>query len=354
MVGLFTDTQVRRRIMGMRRISLVACGCLIAALFLLGAAAPGHSKTVELTYSIFFPATHGHNILATEWAKEIEKRTNGAVKINMFPGATLTPADQCYDGVVKGISDIGMSVLSYTKGRFPVMEVIDLPLGYKSGVQATGLINAFFQKSHPKELDDVKIMYLHAHGPGIVNTKKPVRKMEDLKGMKIRCSGTSAKVVSALGAAPVAMPQTETYDALQKGVGDGVVSPIETLKGWKFAEVIKSTTENYGSAYSLGFFVAMNKKKWDSLPKEVQETIEKINQEWIVRTGKAWDEMDKEGRAFDLAKGNEIIPLSKDEDERWAKAVRPVLDEYVKTTKEKSLPGEEALQFCLGWMKEHP
>jgi TRAP-type C4-dicarboxylate transport system substrate-binding protein len=318
------------------------------------APAPAHCNTVELSYSIFFPATHGHAILAAEWAKEVETRTNGAVKINMFPGATLTPAHQCYDGVVKGISDVGMSVLSYTRGRFPLSEVIDLPLGYKSGVQATRLCNALYQEFKPKEFDDVKIMYLHAHGPGILHTQEPVTKMEQLKGMKIRCTGTSMKVVEKLGGTPVAMPQTETYDALQKGVVQGQLSPIETLKGWKFAEVIKSTTENFGSAYTIGFFVAMNKKKWESLPKEVQETIEKINEEWIEKTGKAWDEFDKEGKEFTLAKGNKVIPLSKEEDERWAKAVQPVEDDYVKDMKEKGLPGEEALKFCLEWLKNNP
>ncbi|MCX5871614.1 MAG: TRAP transporter substrate-binding protein DctP, partial [Deltaproteobacteria bacterium] len=218
------------------RFKLVAfCGLLlILASSFPFTDTPSYAKTVELNYSIFFPATHGHTLLATEWAKEVEKRTDGAVKINMFPGATLTPADQTYDGVVKGIADIGMSVLSYTKGRFPLSEVIDLPLGYKSGVQATKLANAFYKQFDPKELSDVKVLYLHGHGPGIFHTKKPVKAMEDLKGMKIRCSGTSAKVVSALGATPVAMPQNEAYDALQKGVVDGVVSPIETLKGWKF------------------------------------------------------------------------------------------------------------------------
>lgn len=312
------------------------------------------AKTVELNYSIFFPATHGHTLLATEWAKEVEKRTNGAVKINMFPGATLTPADQTYDGVVKGIADIGMSVLSYTKGRFALTEVIDLPLGYKTGLQATRLTNAYYKKFQPAELSDVKIMYLHGHGPGIFHTKKPVKVMDDLKGMKIRCSGTSARVVTALGATPVAMPQNEAYDALQKGVVDGLVSPIETLKGWKFAEVIKSTTENFGSAYTLGFFVAMNKKKWDALPKETQEIIEKINEEWIDKTGKAWDDFDKIGKEFTLAQGNQVIELSKEEDEKWAKAVKPVLDDYVSAVKQKGLPGEEALGFCLGWLKNNP
>jgi TRAP-type C4-dicarboxylate transport system substrate-binding protein len=336
-----------------RRISALVVGLAAAFFITVLWCAPGYTKTIELTYSIFFPATHAHTLLATEWAKEIEKRTNGAVKITMFPGATLTPADQCYDGVVKGISDIGMSVLSYTRGRFPLSEVIDLPLGYKSGMQATKLCNAFYEKFKPKELDDVKIMYLHGHGPGILHTKTPVEKLEDLKGMKIRCTGTSAKIASALGATPVAMPQTEAYDALQKGVADGLLSPIETLKGWKFAEVIKSTTENFGSAYTVAFFVAMNKKKWESLPKDAQKVIEDINKEWIEKTGKAWDMADKEGAEFTLSKGNKIIRLSKEQDELWAQKVHPILDEYVAAMKAKGLPGQEALAFCQEWLKKN-
>ena len=336
-----------------KRTWAFVCGCLVVLLPVLLAATPAFSKTITLTYSIFFPATHGHTMLAAAWAKEIEKRTNGAVKINVYPGATLTPADQCYDGVVKGISDIGMSVLSYTKGRFPLTEVIDLPMGYKSGSQVTALCNAYYEKFHPKELSDTQVMYLHGHGPGILDTKKPVRKLEDLKGMKIRCTGTSAEVASALGATPVAMAQTETYDALEKGVVDGVLSPMESLKGWKFVEVTKSTTENYGSSYSLCFFVVMNKKKWNSLPKNVQDIIKQVNKEWIVKTGEAWNQMDKDALKLAISRGNEIIKLSPEEDARWAKAVQPVLAAYVKNMKAKGLPGEEALNFCRNWLKEH-
>jgi TRAP-type transport system periplasmic protein len=334
-------------------ISFWVIGCFLFS-FILVSSSPSQAKTIELTYSIFFPATHGHTLLATEWAKEIEKRTNGAVKITMFPGATLTPANQCYDGVVKGISDIGMSVLSYTAGRFPMMEVIDMPMGYKSGLQVTRLCNAFYNKFTPKELSDVQVMYLHGHGPGILHTKKPVTKLEDLKGMKIRCTGSSAEIVKHLGATPVAMPQTETYDALDKGVVNGVLTPMESLKGWKFAEVIKSTTLNYGSAYSLGFFVVMNKQKWASIPKETQAIIQKVNEEWIEKTGKAWDEFDKAGLEYTKSKGNQVIPLSKQEDARWAQLVHPILNEYVQKTKAKGLPGDEALKFCQEWLKKNP
>ncbi len=137
--------------------------------------------------------------------------------------------------------------------------------------------------------------------------------------MKIRCTGTTAKLVAHWGAAPVAMPQTETYDAMQKGVVDGLMSPVETLKGWKFAEVTKYTTLNYGSAYSMAFFVVMNKQKWNALPKDIQTTIQKVNEEWIEKTGKSWDEIDKAGMGICQGqRATRFIPLSKQEDERWA------------------------------------
>ena len=317
-------------------------------------AALAQAKPLELSYSIFFPAPHKNTVLAGEWAKEIEKRTNGMVKITLFPGGTLTPADKCYQGVVNGISDIGMSVLGYTRGKFPLTEVIDLPLGYKSGVAATRLIDRYYQRFKPKEFDEVKVLYLHAHGPGILHTKRAVHKLEDLKGMKIRSTGLSSKVVSALGGVPVAMPMGETYDALKRGMVEGSMAPMESLEGWKWGEVVKYTTDSFGSAYSTGFFVVMNKEKWNALTPEIQKVIEKVDMEWVGKTGRLWDEIDKSGRAFTLRLGNQVISLSQEENERWAKAVRPLLDDYVHSMQSKKLPGEEALRFCLQELGKNP
>jgi len=219
-------------------------------------------------------------------------------------------------------------------------------LGYRSGFAATRLINAYYAKFKPKEFDNVKVMYLHAHGPGLLHTKKPVRTLEDMQGMKIRCTGLSAKVVKALGGIPVAMPMGETYDALSRGVVDGSMAPQESLQGWKWGEVVKDTTESFGSAYSTGFFVVMNKNKWNSLPLDVKRIVEQVNKEWIDKTGRCWDEIDKTGREFTLGLGNRIIPLSNEENLRWAIKVQPILDEYVDNMKAKGLPGQEALKFC--------
>jgi TRAP-type C4-dicarboxylate transport system substrate-binding protein len=339
-IGLFISKEGLK----MRHFRLVSLALVVAMVGIsVSSVAFGQTK---LSYSTFFPAPHRNSVLADEWGKEIAKRTNGKVQVTMFYGGTLTAADKCYDGVVKGMSDVGFSVLSYTMGKFPLCEILDLPLGSRTAARATRLANDFYKKFRPVELDETKLMYLHAHGPGLIHTKKPVYKLEDLKDMKIRSTGTATKVVRSLGASPVAVPMGDVYDAISKGAVEGVACPVEALQGWKIGEVVKYTTQNYGSAYNMVFFVAMNKNKWNSLPPDIQKIIEQINEEWIVKQGQLWDEIDKLGMEFATKQGDKIISLSKEEDAKWAKAVTPMFDEYVANKKAKGLPAEEALNFC--------
>ncbi len=301
---------------------------------------------IKLTYSNFFPPTHIQSKLAEQWCREVEKRTNGAVKIDYYAGQTLTKARQCYDGVVEGLSDIGFSVLAYTRGRFPVMSAVDLPLGYTSGRAATALVNMVYAKYKPRELSDVQVMYLHAHGPGMIFTKsKPVRKLEDMKGLKFRGHGTSAQVVKALGGTPVPKPMPETYQMLQKGVVDGAVYPMEASKGWKLADVTRYCTADFSAAYTTSFFVVMNKDKWNALPPEVRKIIEQINREWAVKHGQAWDDSDMAGLHYFLNKGGQVIGLDAKESARWKKAVAPIISDYAKKLDKKGFKGDEIVGF---------
>ena len=333
-------------------LPLLFASCFLVSL-MIATVPSAKGETINLTYSNFFPPTHIHGKLGDAWAKEIGKRTNGKVKITYFPGGALLKGPQMYDGILKGITDIGMSCFAYTRGRFPVMEAIDLPLGYPSGRVATLVINAFYKEFQPKELAEVKVLYLHAHGPGLLHSKKPVYRLEDLKGMKVRSTGFFAKVCKALGAAPVAMSMGETYEALQKGVVEATVSPIEALKGWKQAEVIKYTTESYSIGYTTGFYVMMNKKKWNSLPKDVQKVFNEVSTGWIAKHAEAWDVIDVEGRKYTLSLGNKIIPLSKEESARWAEAVKPVIDEWIRSAEGKGFPGKTYVETIRKLIKKY-
>ncbi len=326
---------------------------ILAFTLVIGTPAATRAATINLTYSNFFPPSHIQSKLAAAWCKEVEKRTNGKVKITYYPGQTLTKGKNCYDGVVNGLSDIGMSVLAYTRGRFPIMEGVDLPLGYTSGKVATKICNAVYNKFKDPGFNDTQVMYLMAHGPGLLFTKKKaVRKLEDMKGLKIRAHGTTAALVKALGGTPVAMPMPELYQALQKGVVEGAFYPMEVNKGWKMAEQVKYCTLSLSCAYTTSFFVVMNKKKWNALPADVKKTIEAINKEWIVKHGEAWDSSDAAGKKYFLEKGGKIITLSKAELARWKKASKPVIDGYIAKMKKKGINGKEIVDFIESMLKK--
>ena len=325
-------------LLGVLAATVIAAGC--------GKQDPGKSKAeapqaaVKLTYSVFFPPTHVQAKLATAWAEEVKQRTGGRVEVTVFPGGALTKADQCYQGVVDGVSDIGMSAFAYTRGRFPLVEALDLPLGYPDGLSATRIANALVAKYKPDELKDVQVLYVHAHGPGILASKKAVASLADLKGLKVRATGFCTKIVESLGGSPVSMPQGETYEALQKGVVDATFCPIETLKGWKQGEVISHVTESQCIGYTTAFFVVMNKEKWAALPADVRQALEAVNAEWVVKHGQAWNDADQEGRAYVAELKREIVPLPEAEQAVWVQRVAPLLDEYVTRAAEKKLPGD--------------
>jgi TRAP-type C4-dicarboxylate transport system substrate-binding protein len=300
-------------------------------------------KPITLTYSIFFPPTHIQYQLAESWAKTIEERTEGRVKFQLYPSGTLTQAPRIYEGVVSNISDIGMSVFAYTRGRFPLIEALDLPLGYPNGVIATDIANEIFNQYQPEEMSDVHTLYLHAHGPGILASKKPITQLEALQGQKIRATGLSAKIVESLGANPVGMSQGDTYESLQRGLVDATLCPMETLKGWKQGEVIHSVTDSSVIGFTTSMFVVMNQNKWNSLPEEIQAIFTQTSQEWIKKHGEGWDQADQEARHYLVDLGKEIHPLTETEQQRWSQAVEPLIQEFIQEGERKQLPAEAVI-----------
>lgn len=310
-----------------------------------GGDADGSDKPVELSYSIFFPPSHIQCKTAEAWADEVEKRSGGRIKITTYPGGSLTKAPQCYEGVVNGISDIGMSCFAYTRGRFPLLEGIDLPVGYPDGKTASAVADEVVRTFSPDEVSDVHTLYVHAHGPGVLASRKPVSSLDEMQGLKVRATGLSSKIVTRLGGTPVAMSQPETYEALQKGVVEATLCPVETLKGWKQGEVIETITDAKALGYTTSMFVVMNNDKWNSLPADLQEILTDVSREWVTKHGEAWDEADREGLAFIKELNRRHIQLSDGEEALWQEKVKPILDEYVEGTTSQGLPGDKVLEL---------
>jgi TRAP-type C4-dicarboxylate transport system substrate-binding protein len=337
----------------MQKWFIAICAVALVACFL---SPPVFSAepVIKLKYSNFLPPTMPHSILIDEWCKELEKRTNGRVRVMQFAGQTLTPANQTYDGIVKGITDIGLSILSYSPGRHRLAEAITLPLGPKNGYQASKMANAYYHKFQPKEMDDVKVFYMMGPGPFIWHTKGPINKIEDLKGVRIKSDANTSKIVMAAGGTPVTMSMAETYDGIKRGLADGVLNPIETLRTFKFADVTHYTWENYGGAMTNSFFVAMNKQKWNSLPKDVQAIMEKLNEEYFEKHCVIWNKIDDEGRDFAVKAGHKFIKATPEQEAQMRERMKPVIDKYIADMKGLNLPGEEVVKFLQDYLKTAP
>ncbi len=334
-----------------KALIVVSFFCLFSLLVLSNRAS---AKSVTLRYTNFFPPTHAQSILAENWCREVEKRTQGRVKVQYFAGQTLTKAKGTYDAVARGIADVGLSCLAYTRGRFPVMSAIDLPFGYSSGSSATAAANHIYNKFQPEEFKDTQVMFLHAHGPGLIHTRdKAVKTIGDMKGLKIRSTGLSAEIIKALGGTPVTMAMPETYQSLQKGVVDGTASPFEAMKGFKLAEVVDFTTYSVSIAYTTAFFVVMNKARWNDLDSADQDIITAINQEYVMKHGQAWDDIDRSGMRYLLQQGKTIVGLDAKESAKWKKAVEPLFDDYVAQMEKKNMDGKTVLDAIRKFLNDN-
>jgi TRAP-type C4-dicarboxylate transport system substrate-binding protein len=329
--------------MGQRKIFTLLC-ITIAMVFIFGTVSAG-AKSLNLAN--FFPASHFMNTkLIKQWVDEVDKATGGKVKVTNFPGQTLLKAPETYDGVVSGTADIGVGAFAYTRGRFPLMEGFELPGIHFGSCTATNL-TAWdgFKKFQPKELKDVKVLWFYSVGPGILFTKKQVKSMSDMQGMRIRATGLTAKSIEALGAVPVAMPMPGVYEALSKGVVAGNVAPPEVLKGWKQADVTDYIAI-VPPVYNGVHYCVMNLDKWKSLPPDVQKAIDAVNDKFILTAGQIWDsEMKANGIDYGLQKGMKMTRWSEAENTKAIKLMQPILDDYVDRMNKKGLPGKQVLDF---------
>jgi TRAP-type transport system periplasmic protein len=197
------------------------------------------------------------------------------------------------------------------------------------------------------------VLFLHGAAPGLIFTKSAAKSIADLKGLRIKANAENADIVKNLGASPVTMPVTETYDALSRGLVDGCLFPLEALQGFKIGEVVKTVLEDYPMSYLTSMYAIMNKAKWNSISPNDQKAIDKINEEYVEKAGKLWVELDNNAVAFAKGKGVTFVKVSKEDEAATAQKMKPILDDYVKMAKSKGLPGDEALKFCEDFLKKN-
>jgi TRAP-type C4-dicarboxylate transport system substrate-binding protein len=304
---------------------------------------PASAGKIKLNYASFTPAPTFPSVQMERWKVEVEKRTNGAVKINTFPGGTLLGPKAMLDGVIAGQADIGTLCMAYQPGRFMVTNATSLPLGIKDGKTGCRTLLKLYEKYNPKEFEDVVVLTMYTNAPGNVMSKAPVRTLDDIKGMDLRASGGSAQILKAWGANPVGMPMPSTVEALQKGTVDGLFSSLEVMKDFKFAEYCKFVTMTETALYP--FAVIMNKAKWNTLSKDVQKVMMDLKEEHSLWVGTYMDNQIKKAIAWSKETNDvEFIALSADEKAKWDGKLDFITENWIKKANGKGLPGEDIVK----------
>ena len=269
---------------------------LVAGAF---AALPASAQTT-LTYSSWVPPSHHLSVWQVNWANTVEKATSGRVKFQLLPKHPSAPPGT-FDAVRDGLMDLSYVTASYTPARHVLPLMPELP-----GAGETAEINSVaYSRIHWKhfhkvgEYNGVKLLAVWTHGPGQMFTKKTVKNINDLQGLKIRTGGGVAEAVAkALGTSAFVKPAPESYELLKSGVADGVFFPLESVVSFKLDTVLEQATLFPGGMYSSAFGFFMNQDKWNKLSKQDQAIIEKHSFEYAARSnGKSWDAADQKGLA---------------------------------------------------------
>ncbi|MEW6668660.1 MAG: TRAP transporter substrate-binding protein [Thermodesulfobacteriota bacterium] len=351
----------------MKRLCLVIIVVVGIVVTWIGSDALAQQKTIKLTYSDHNPPNAWCTVNGTEpWLKRVEEATKGAVKIERYYAESLAKGTDAWMGIKTGVADMAWCAHGYWAGVTPLSDVITLPfLPFKNGRQAAGILWKLREK-YPeiqKEYADVHVLVFHCTPPvSLLTSKKQVKTLEDLKGLKLRMlAGPPTDVMKSLGAVPLMLGMPDVYLAMQKGTIDGSGIPLGTLEIFNLYEVGKYWTH---MPITTSYFTnSMNKAKWNSLPPDVQKAITSVcgyegSRKYAYDFHDSYDEPVRKEMADWVKKGGhklEEYVMPKAELDRWIQVGgKPVWERWVANMEAKGLPGKAVLADTLKLIETEP
>jgi TRAP-type C4-dicarboxylate transport system substrate-binding protein len=279
------------------------------------------------------------------WTKKVEEASGGRLKFELYPAMQLggAPPD-LYDQAKDGVVDLIWTVLGYTPGRFPKSEVFELPFMVTKGEATSVAFQQFVEANSMDEFAGVKLLCVHSHGPGMIHSKDPVTKLEDMKGMKIRGGSRIINdMLGRLGAEPVGMPVPAVPEALSTGVISGTTVPWEVTPSLKLSELVHNHTGFSGThgLYTQTFGFTMNLDKYNALPDDLKAIVDANSGVETARAfGIAMDQGDAAGLKIAQDAGNNIITLDDAETQRWKDASQATVDKWYEDSKAAGFDGK--------------
>jgi TRAP-type transport system periplasmic protein len=294
------------------------------------------------------------------WMDKVTKESNGRIKFEAYPAMQLggTPV-QLYDQVRDGVVDITWTLPGTTAGRFPRVEVFELPFIMSNAEATSKAYWEYVQTVAPDEFKETHVLALNVHGPGVIHTvDKPVHAVNDMRGLKVRGPARQVnKLIASLGAIPVGMPLPQIPDSLSKGTINGCVIPWEVVPAVKVQELTKYSAEfdpAGGALYTTTFVMPMNKAKYESLPPDLKKVIDAnsglATSGWL---GKVQQAGDIPGRKSAVAHGNTIFTVSAAEAQEFRRRSRAIEVEWVADMDKRGANGRKLLETARSLIDKH-
>ena len=294
------------------------------------------------------------------WAEKVEADSGGRIKIDVFPAMQLGgKPPELIDQAKDGVADIVWTLPGYTPGRFPRVEVFELPFTMTTAEATSKAYSELFE-AEMKDADfkDFKIIATWVHGPGMFHMKGDgIRSLDDMSGKKLR--GPTRVInglLGELGATAIGMPVPAIPEALSKGVIDGTVIPWEVTSALKIPELTNTHTNFSGdkALYTAAFVLAMNKQKYDSLPDDLKAVIDaNSGVEVSGQAGKIMEDADAPARQIAVDAGNTIVTLDDAETTRWQEAAKPVTERWLEEMSGKGIDGAGLLAKANELIAKH-
>lgn len=311
----------------------------------LAFSASAQAADITLRFAHFWPAVSPiHKEVFQGWADKVEADSNGRIKVQIYPGATLSKPPAQYDAVINRIADITATVQGYTANRFPLTQIVELPGIVKTAEQGSCVIQGLYDEGLTRnEYRDTHPLFQFTHGQGHIHTTSAViKEPKDLEGLRIRRpTQVVASLLESLGAAPVGMPAPESYQSMQRGVIDGVALPWEGVNSFRINELSNSHTEI--GLYSLAFVVTMNKQVYNRLPADLKAVLDKHSGMAMAKAaGKSFDDVDAIGRSDAIKLNHQIITLQNAmENPAWRPVLESTIDKYLTGLEKRRLPARK-------------
>jgi TRAP-type transport system periplasmic protein len=271
-------------------------------------AASAQDTPVTLRFSHWSPPQHPMSAIAVpDWVSDIEKASNGSIKIQVFPAQQLGKAVDHYDIARDGVADISWANAGLQPGRFPVAQALEMPWLYADPAGATRAFDEWYRPLAAKEMKDVKVCLLHALFPSVIHSKREIKAIEDFKGLKMRtANATQARYASGMGATIVPVPAPEARDAIEKGVAESILFPWQSLIIFGIDNILNYHMDAPFSGN--GFELMFNKAAYDKLSPNQKKVIDAhCTPEWSARFASAWNKMEGEGRGALAAKPGHVL-----------------------------------------------